>query len=281
MLPAQPVRKNSIQFAKEVAEVPLDLVTRLGKFVSRTMLDMMLDANSGGIGLALTYPDRHELYYLVLFYYILFFLANGIVIWQLTMSGLASPYLSLGSSDGVTQVCQDVSSASLVAARTVSTGNGAPPSPPSHLTASPNLEAQVPKTSVVGTFQGDVFGRWETDAKFKSNSSAFVLEFQGSTIGNTDYQNTMKTFRTKLKALSAKSSNRDAGWNAVMWSAFVLYDPDARMSFYSSGAKRLRSWVLLLPLPPLPTAHRKTSPPIPDPFPTRTSQRTPPSFMMA
>ena len=163
--PAKPERRNSMQMVVEVAEIPLDLVTRVGRFCSRTLLDMMLDANSGGIGLTLSNPERPELYWVVLGYYVLFFVANGILIWQLTISTVSSRFLSLGTSDGVTQVC-----------------------------------AEVPKV-VTGTFQGDVFGRWETDPLFQKNSSAFVLEFRGSSVGSADYRRTMETFRKELKAL--------------------------------------------------------------------------------
>jgi len=106
--PAKLERRNSMQMVVEVvSEVPLDLVTRVGRFCSRTLLDMMLDANSGGIGLTLSNPERPELYWVVLGYYVLFFVANGILIWQLTISTVSSRFLSLGTSDGVTQVCAE------------------------------------------------------------------------------------------------------------------------------------------------------------------------------
>ena len=42
-------------------------------------------------------------------------------------------------------------------------------------------------------------------------------------------------FRTQMKALSAKSSRRDAGWNAMFWATFELVDPSTQMSFYSTA----------------------------------------------
>ena len=169
-----------------VVEVPLTLVTRVGRFCSRTLLDMMNDSNSGGIGLTLSNPDRPELYWVVLVYYILFFVANGVLIWQLTISAIASPFLSLGTSDGVTQVC-----------------------------------TTVPKV-VTGKFQGDVFGRWETDPLFQPNSSAFVLKFHGSAIDNNAYTRTMETFRQKLNVCCVRFQLRSGFDSLYLPSPLVL-----------------------------------------------------------
>ena len=57
----------------------------------------------------------------------------------------------------------------------------------------------------------------------------------GTAITSTQYVGAMTRFKAQLKALSAKSANRDAGWNCVMWSSFFFKDAETQMSFFSSA----------------------------------------------
>ena len=70
---------------------------------------------------------------------------------------------------------------------------------------------EVPKKLTL-TVQGDVYGRWSTDALYQQNMSVFELQFSGSNITNEQFVCTMQSFSAKLQALGAKSARRDAGW---------------------------------------------------------------------
>ena len=69
---------------------------------------------------------------------------------------------------------------------------------------------EVPIT-ITQAYQGDVFGNWETDTEFQSNSSAFVLQMVGTQATMQEYTAALKSFKNRLKALSVKSQNRDSG----------------------------------------------------------------------
>ena len=62
-----------------------------------------------------------------------------------------------------------------------------------------------------------------------------ILPPAGTAITSTQYVGAMTRFKAQLKALSAKSANRDAGWNCIMWSSFFFKDAETQMSFFSSA----------------------------------------------
>ena len=93
---------------------------------------------------------------------------------------------------------------------------------------------EVPIT-ITQAYQGDVFGYWETDLEFRTNSSAFVLQMVGTQATMEEYSAALQSFKDQLKALSVKSQNRDSGWNAMMWASFLFRDEGTKMTFYSSA----------------------------------------------
>ena len=155
----------------------------------------MRDANSGGVDIVEKYPQT---LIGIMVYYGLFFAAWAIIVALLTANGQAAAYLSIDGT-GDTQIC-----------------------------------VEIPKT-ITASYEGDVYGNWVTSKSFNQNSSAFILQFVGSKVTTKQYVATMTSFKNQLLALSRKSAMRDSGWNAVMWSSFVLYDPVAQMYFYSSA----------------------------------------------
>ena len=74
------------------------------------------------------------------------------------------------------------------------------------------LDCDEVPTKLTLTVQGDVYGRWSTDALYQQNMSVFELQFSGSNITNEQFVSTMQSFSAKLQALGAKSARRDAGW---------------------------------------------------------------------
>ena len=159
------------------------------------VMDVMNDANCGGVGIVQKHPQTFTV---ILIYYVLFGVLWAVVVSLLTASGQSSTYLSVQGTGGG-QLC-----------------------------------VEIPKV-ITASFEGDVFGNWVTSNNFKQNSSAFVVEFVGSEITTDQYVATMTSFKQQLLALSQKSARRDSGWNAMMWSTFILHDPVSQISFYSSA----------------------------------------------
>ena len=177
-------KKKRFEKPKRAAEKALNI-----------MLDMMHDANGGGVNVI---ENRPESFPIIMSYYVLFFITWAVVVYELTLTGQAKVYLS-AQSTSEDQICTEI------------------------------------PTTISSTYQGDVYGGWETNNTFSQNSSAFVLQFVGSKLTTEQYIKTMTSFKSQLLELSQKSAMRDSAWNAVMWSSFLFYDPVAQMSFYSSA----------------------------------------------
>ena len=202
MTQSEKVRKKEDQ-AK--ADNQIDILERLAprphglkQFIVGSILDAAEEMRIGGVGI----DDWHMAGWgvpIILLRNSLFLIAWLYFVVILTKNGVSVQYLSLQGSDPVSQLCEE-----------------------------------VPR-QVNLVVQGDVYGHWSTDALYRTNSSAFQLEFTGSNITTEDYSNTMNRFRDKLKALSRKSSDRDAGWNAMMWSTFQFTDIKRQMQFFSTA----------------------------------------------
>ena len=164
----------------ELAEKPVEVAKQWIGII----LDMMKDANGGGVHIIECHPESFPI---IMCYYIAFFTTWAVVVYLLTVSGQAQIYLSAqGSGSG--QIC-----------------------------------TELPKT-VTATYQGDIYGNWETNAAFNQNSSVFMIQFVGSKISSAQYVATMTSFKQQLLDLSRKSTMRDSAWNAVMWSSFLFED---------------------------------------------------------
>ena len=88
---------------------------------------------------------------------------------------------------------------------------------------------------ISGTFQADVNGYWDTDARFQPNSSIYEVTFKESPALRSAYQATIEKFEEKIKALGENARLRDMSYTALTWITFSDYDYDTDMGIRLTG----------------------------------------------
>jgi len=88
---------------------------------------------------------------------------------------------------------------------------------------------------LTASFSGDFLGRWSTNPSFTGNNSIYELRFFGSVVSEEQYRGTMSEFRSQLREVGAKSSQRDYIWATIAWSTFRARNPLTGMSLLTNA----------------------------------------------
>jgi hypothetical protein len=165
--------------------------------IRNMMIDSADNIDFGGIHIQ-DWDDAGKAIFLILVWYAVYFTALFYFTYTITVSGVATEYLSLVANTSE-QICY-----------------------------------AVPLT-VTGTFEGDIYGNWQTSPNFQQNVSAFQIIMTGSEMSNEQYTAVMTNFTNNLRDLSSRAANRDLSWSGIMWSMFVFNDDATKLTFSSTG----------------------------------------------